>query len=444
MRRLLSLCLVLLALAGPLAAREQEPLSVYQSRRAALVSKFSNGITVLFGTTERTGGDLYGFRQDRDFYYLTGFPQPAAILVLAPAAAPPASGAQAKGRAREILFLPSRNPVEERWTGPKLHPAHPEVRAQTGFETVLPAESFSAELTRLLESYSVLYTILPKTNDPDAWSLERERLERLKKLAPFAEVRDAAPEIGRLRQVKSDTEITLIEKATKLSVDAHRKAMKAMRPGMFEYEIASLMQYTFQKGGAERQAYAPIVGSGFNSTVLHYNANGRRMDSGEVVVIDVGAEYGGYAADITRTLPVSGKFTPRQREIYEIVLGAQKAALAAARPGMVLRGREGRTLHQVAYDYINSRGKDLKGEPLGKYFIHGLGHHVGLYVHDAGDPSRPLEAGMVITIEPGIYIPEEQIGVRIEDMVLVTKDGARVLSADLPREADDVERAMQR
>jgi Xaa-Pro aminopeptidase len=163
------------------------------------------------------------------------------------------------------------------------------------------------------------------------------------------------------------------------------------------------------------------------------------MDSGEVVVMDVGAECSGYATDVTRTVPVSGRFTPRQRELYEIVLGAQKAAIAAIKPGIKLRG-EGPSLHQIAYDYINTHGKDLHGEALGKYFTHTLGHHVGLDVHDPGDPGTPLEPGMVITIEPGIYIPEENIGVRIEDTLLVTADGAKNLSEALPRDPKDIER----
>jgi len=155
--------------------------------------------------------------------------------------------------------------------------------------------------------------------------------------------------------------------------------------------------------------------------------------------MDVGAECTGYASDVTRTVPVDGRFTPRQREIYEIVLGAQMAAIAAVKPGVQIRG-EGKSLYQIAYDYINTHGRDLHGEPLGKYFVHGLSHHVGLDVHDESDINAPLKAGMVITIEPGIYILEETIGVRIEDMVLVTENGAKVLSAALPREPQQIEK----
>src|SRR5262249_48073768 len=203
-------------------------------------------------------------------------------------------------------------------------------------------------------------------------------------------------------------------------------AWRAMKPGLYEYEIASIMSNMYFSKGCERHAYAPIVGSGPNSVILHYSSNHRRADSGEVVLMDVAAECSDYATDVTRTVPANGKFTPREREIYEIVLGAQKAAIAAIKPGARMRGEKG-SLQQIATDYINSHGKDLHGQPLGKYFTHGLGHSVGLDVHDPGDINE-LKAGMVITMEPGIYIPEESIGVRIEDTLLVTETGSRNLS----------------
>jgi Xaa-Pro aminopeptidase len=211
-----------------------------------------------------------------------------------------------------------------------------------------------------------------------------------------------------------------------------------------EREISALMQYEWGKRGCERPAYAPIVGSGFNSTVLHYSDDSATMLAEDVVVIDAAGEYSMYASDITRTLPVSGKFTPRQREIYDIVLGAQRAAMAAFQSGRSTLTRTGpNSLYQVAYDYINSHGKDLHGQPLGRYFIHGLSHYVGLDVHDEGDYDLPVGPGMVFTIEPGIYIPEEKLGVRIEDMFYVDGTGKLIdLTESLPHTADDVEHAM--
>jgi Xaa-Pro aminopeptidase len=243
--------------------------------------------------------------------------------------------------------------------------------------------------------------------------------------------------------VKSPGEIALIQKATDATVAAHREAWKRIRSGVHEYQVGAAMQAVMFDLGCERPAYAPIVGAGRNATVLHYAANSHRIDAGQVVLMDVGGEYSMYATDITRSVPVNGRFIPRQRELYEIVLGAQKAAIAAVKPGMTIARTGPNSLYRIAYDYINTHGKDKDGNPLGKYFIHGLSHHVGLEVHDPGPPDTPLAPGMVITVEPGIYIPEEQIGIRIEDMVLVTDNGHKLLSGSLPREIDELERALR-
>jgi Xaa-Pro aminopeptidase len=245
-----------------------------------------------------------------------------------------------------------------------------------------------------------------------------------------------------MRSVKSPEEIALIRKATEASVDAQLAAMRTVRPGVWEYEIAALVNYEYGRRGCEWPAYPPIVGSGFFSTVLHYDQDSAQMHDGDVVVIDAAGAYSGYTSDITRTLPVNGHFSPRQRELYEVVLGAQNAALAEAKPGMNLGRRGPKGLHEIAFEYINTHGKDLQGERLGKYFIHGLSHSVGLNVHDPFDYDQPLQPGMVVTVEPGIYIPEEKIGIRIEDLILITKDGAEVLTARLPRTVELIERLM--
>lgn len=300
---------------------------------------------------------------------------------------------------------------------------------------MLPAAQFEAQFQRALESRTSVYT-LPGT--PGA--------EKLKSLAPLREFRDAVPMLARQRAVKSKREIEMIRRSVDATVEAHRAAWRRIAPGLYEYQVAAAMTFAMQDGGCGRNAYAPIIGSGSNALVLHYARNSRKMQAGEVVLIDVGAECSAYAADVTRTVPVSGKFTPRQRELYEIVLGAQKAVLAAIKPGVIMGATRTApdSLYKVAYDYLNAHGKDAKGDPLGKYLTHGVSHHVGLQVHDAppASYSQPLEAGMVITVEPGIYIPEESIGIRIEDTVLVTPDGAEVLSAALPKEPDQIEKAM--
>ena len=420
-----------LCIAAPLRIADPHMAEQYHARRVDLRKALPDGITVLFGRTESLEEDLRtGFFQEANFYYLTGWREPGAILLLAPLPEDPkAPGYDAKAKLpREILFLPERNPDQEKWTGRKLGPSDPDVKGVTGFEAVMPAEKFEAELRTVLEAYARIYTLV---DQPAA---------RLKELAPLRNISGAALAIAKLRMHKSPEEIALIEHATGVTLDAHRLAWQRAAPGLYEYQIAAAMMDVYQEAGCERSAYAPIVGSGPNSVFLHYSRNSRRIDAGEVLLMDVGAECAGYASDITRTIPVSGKFTHRQREIYEIVLGAQKAAIAAVKPGQSLSKTVPNSLYHIAYDYIDSHGKDLHGDSLGKYFTHGLGHHVGLDVHDAYDPAATLEAGMVITIEPGIYIPEENLGVRIEDMVLVTEHGAKLLSAALPREPGEIEK----
>jgi len=221
-------------------------------------------------------------------------------------------------------------------------------------------------------------------------------------------------------------------------------AIRAIKPRVTEQEVSAVLQYEWGRRGCQRPAYAPIVGSGVNSTVLHYSEDSGTIQKGDIVVMDAAGEYSLYASDITRTAPATGKFTARQREIYEIVLDAQKAAIAAFQSGKshLLKDQED-SLYATAYNYINTHGKDVHGEPLGKYFIHGLGHYVGLNVHDAGDYKVPLAPGMVFTIEPGIYIPEEKLGVRIEDIFYVDKDGRLIrLTESLPQTPDDIEKLM--
>jgi len=218
--------------------------------------------------------------------------------------------------------------------------------------------------------------------------------------------------------------------------------MKMMRPGLYEYQVAAKMVEAHAMGGSEAEGYAPIVGAGPNSTALHYDKLARKIEDRDIVVLDVGAQYSGYSADITRTLPANGRFTQRQREIYEVVLGAQNAALSALKPGMTLCKSGDKSVYKISYEYINSHGQDLQGKKLGQYYIHGLGHHIGLDVHDPGEYCKPLQPGMVVTMEPGIYIPGENLGVRIEDDVLITDSGYELLSQRLPRDPAEIEKIM--
>jgi Xaa-Pro aminopeptidase len=424
----------------PALAWEREPLAVFHERRARLLRETGgDGVIVLFGYRDADiAASVTTFHQNENFYYLTGWNEPDAMMLLVPKAPKPGAPLELE---REVLFIPAHDFREEKWTGPKLGPEDADASARSGFPTLKAASLFQTELLEALKAFPKIYTELTPQPESGEDYFQAEVVSKVRKMAPLANLVDVRPHIESQRAVKSPGEIALLRKAADASIEGHLAAMKTVRPGVWEYETAARMEYEFRRRGCEWPAYPSIVGSGFFSTVLHYDADDQQMKDGDVVVMDVAGSYSGYASDITRTLPVNGHFTPRQREIYEIVLGAQNAAMAAAKPGMTLR-RGKNSLHDLAYTYINTHGKDLHGRPLGQYFIHGLGHSVGLNVHDPMDYNQPLEPGMVVTMEPGIYIPEERIGVRIEDDILITKDGNEHLTRRLPRTVEELEKLM--
>ncbi len=420
--------------------REREPNSAYAQRRAKLASSVDSPIVLTGLTGREEDSQAYVFAQDENFYYLTGHNEEGAGLILLP----PAGSAKKDDfeGPREIFFLPEKNPAKEKWNGVRMSPGDPGIQARTGFADVRPFSQLRATIEKLARFYLTLYTILPYEKELGGFPHEKETVDWLKLAVPQASLKDIRGNIIDLRLIKSPTEMVYLRQAIELSLDAHLAAMKMMRPGLWEYQVAAKMVEVHAMGGSEAEAYAPIVGAGPNSTALHYDKLGRNIQDGDIVVLDVGAQYSGYAADITRTLPANGKFTPRQREIYDIVLGAQNAALAALKPGSDMCRKGKQSLYKISYDYINSHGKDQNGKPLGQYFIHGLGHNIGLDVHDPGDSCKPLQPGQVVTIEPGIYIPEENLGVRIEDDVLITDTGYELLSSKLPRGPDEIEKIM--
>jgi Xaa-Pro aminopeptidase len=441
--------LILLVLAWlPFAAsaaaqqrREREPNSVYAQRRAKLAATEDAPIILTGLSGREEDSQSYIFAQEENFYYLTGHNEEEAGLILLPPAESKAKKDDFQGP-REIFFLPAKNPAKEKWNGVRISPSDPGIQARTGFADIRPYSEMRATIERLAKFYPAFYTILPYEKELGGYPHEKETVDWLKLAAPQVNLKDIRNNIIDLRLIKSPTEIALIRQAIDLSLDAHFAAFRMMRPGLWEYQVAAKMVEVHAMGGSEAEAYAPIIGAGPNSTALHYDKLARKIEDGDIVVMDVGAQYSGYAADITRTVPANGKFTPRQREIYDIVLGAQNAALAALKPGADMCRKGKQSLYKISYDYINSHGKDQNGKPLGQYFIHGLGHNIGLNVHDPGDSCKPLMPGQVVTMEPGIYIPEENLGVRIEDDVLITESGYELLSSKLPRTADAIEKIM--
>jgi Xaa-Pro aminopeptidase len=322
------------------------------------------------------------------------------------------------------------------WTGRRAGTVE-EVSRLTGIDQVRPASRFDAEIKNQLR----------QTQGPN--SMERiyipfgDRSADVQALAEAAmEARRSLSDLGKAlaesRLVKDSLEIARLRRAIDITAAAQREAMRGAEPGMFEYELEAIVEYVFRSFGAERVGFPTIVGSGPNSVILHHDTNRRRTTAGDLVVIDAGAEYGYYTADVTRTFPVSGEFTPRQRGIYELVLATQKTVIAAVRPGVTIWALEG-----IARRYMREHSGELCGDATcDRYFVHGLCHWLGMDVHDVGDYTRALEPGMVLTVEPGIYLADEGLGVRIEDDVLVTETGHEVLSATAPKSVEEIESLM--
>ncbi|HYR51481.1 MAG TPA: Xaa-Pro peptidase family protein [Candidatus Dormibacteraeota bacterium] len=412
-----------MALPSMLAAEDPIPPAkpfapeVYSARRAKLMKALGGGIAVLYARGEE---DADGYRQDSDFYYLTGLDEPGAVLVLAPE----------ERLYKERLFLKPRNPDDERWTG-----VRPDIgdslRHATGIDRISRVGSLGGAMMSLLQTSTTLQMI----NDPggpDAPTTpEMELYGKLSSRLPGVSIKNRTDLLPAMRSVKEPRELDSMERAIAATVAAQHAAARAIHPGVEENWVAGLIDLEFKRGGAVRPGFPPIVGSGANSTILHYPEHSRTIAPGSLVVVDIGSDYGHYSADITRTYPADGHFTPEQRKVYEVVLRAQQECMEMIRPGVYYED-----LHKKAEDVIRAAG-------YRDYFIHGLGHFVGLDVHDAGLYKKPLQAGMVITVEPGIYIPEKSLGIRIEDQVLVTPKGYRHLTQALPRDPDAVERMMR-
>lgn len=434
----LLLLLILGIFSTTLTALERQPNAIYQARRQALARELHSGVALLFGNYEPPM-EYQDYRQDEDFYYLTGWNEPGAALIVADAV--PARAGKPALPYREVLLLPERNLRDEQFTGIKLDAASPNVTGITGVGQVRSIRDLPGILGE--RGLRAVWTQLDSEPARAALAFTKNSLGSGDTVAP----QDIRELTKTLRSFKDPGEIELLRKAADASVKAQEAAIRAIHPGVNERAISGVITGTLLANGCERPSYPSIVGSGMNSTVLHYMANDGTMQSGDVVVMDAAGEFSMYASDVTRTVPVNGRFTDRQREIYNIVLGAQRAAAEAFVSGkstLYNRQHPEDSLDGVARNYIKTHGKDLHGQPLDTYFIHGLSHSVGIDVHDPLDTAKPLGPGSVFTIEPGIYIPEERIGVRIEDTFYVDQNGKlQDFIADLPHTAEDIEALMQ-
>jgi Xaa-Pro aminopeptidase len=389
------------------------PASLYRERRERVMKEIGGCATAIAAQGEPTGV-VQEYRQDNDFFWLTGINEPGAWLILMP---------KAKYR-RHVLFLRPRDPEAERWTGPRA-PLSPSLKAQYAVDEVRRGKG-GKWLLGSAPAHDCLAIVAPAEDLKD----ERADVQALKQAAgalglKLVYKRDL---LARLRSAHAPEEIALLERAVAITRAGHEAAARATVPGVSERDVQTQMEFAFFGAGATGLAYGTIVGSGENGAVLHWGQNSRMLRSGDLVVIDAGAEYGRYASDVTRTYPVSGKFTDEQAKVYRAVYQAQEDILAAIRPGASMSD-----LQKAAEDSLRRSGYLDK-------FIHGFGHFVGLNVHDAGGYDLPIPAGAVFTVEPGVYLPERGFGVRIEDEVLLLGDGKwRLLTADFPRKLEDVE-----
>ena len=401
---------------------------MFAERRRRLAEAVGSGVIGLLGYERDEGQSGFtGFRQESNFYYLTGHDEPGAALLIAPR--------RGDAAYREVLLLPARSDAATQWSGPALGVESAE---SLGFQDVRDASSLRGELRTLLRDRRKLMGLRPRAAPGSGGTRERATIERLQAAAGARVVRDVRGPLAAMRAVKSPGEIALLRKAVEATEAAFRAAWRAMAPGATERSVVAEFVGTAFRAGCERLAFPPMAGSGANAAILHYHRNGSIMQEGQLLLIDAGAEYSRYAADMARTVPVGGKFSDRQRLLHELVVSAQRAAIAAAKPGARLFGSEPRSLQSIAERVMRA------GAPRGVdgYLPHALGHHVGLDVHDPAPPRGALTEGMVLAIEPGIYLPREGVGIRIEDMVEITRDGCRLMSGRLPASADAIESAL--
>jgi Xaa-Pro aminopeptidase len=429
-------------------------ITPFRARREALQRAMQAGVAIVPTAPERIRNrdSDYLFRFDSYFWYLSGFPEPEAVVVLVAGPAP-----------RAVLFCQEKNEEREIWDGYR-HGVEG-ARETFGFDATFPFDALDAEMPKLLANQPTVFYAPGADPGWDArvmgW-LNAVRAQSRAGIAAPTEIRDLRATLDEMRLVKDAHEIALMRRAADISADAHVRAMRATRPGAAEYEIEAELMHEFRRNGSQFPAYWPIVASGPNACVLHYRENNRRMAAGDLLLIDAGCELDGYASDITRTFPVSGRFGGEQRAVYELVLAAQEAAVQAVKPGNHWNAPHDAAVKVLAQGYLDlglcegSLDGLLESGDYRRFYMHRTGHWLGLDVHDAGEYKiggdwRPLVPGMVLTVEPGTYIrpgdkvPERfwNIGVRIEDDALVTPDGCELITARAPKTVADIEALMR-
>lgn len=377
------------------------------------------------------GDELYPFTPYANFYYLTGFDQPKAVLKMT----------KRGGRVQEVLYIRRADERMKRWEG--VCSTRESVQAETGIQRVEYLDAFREEFSLFSWPGSVkcIYVDMANWSGEDHMTQAQKFAAEIRAKYPDIPIRNTFQDLALLRQVKTYEEIALHRRACDVTADGVKCMLAHLRPGMYEYQAEAYFDFVLKSANA-RHAFATIAASGANACVMHYSANDRRIRDGEMILFDLGAECGYYAADVSRTFPVSGRFTDQQKALYNVVLKGLEAAIAAARPGQPKNELAGISREVMARELVRI-GMIERPEEIAKYYFHGSGHYIGLYTHDVGDDNAPLEENMMFTLEPGLYFDELQLGIRIEDTLLVTRDGCEVLTASIPKTVEEIEAFMQ-
>ncbi len=397
------------------------PTKEYESRRTKVLNKLKGAAGIVFAGDE-THALNESWKPHAHFHYLTGLMNESGAAILFDPTHPVKSK-------QVILFLRPLNPEMEKWDGLRAELGS-ELAKSVGMKTIMRTTHMPRVIADIITRTKTFATLMP-LSPSGSQSKDLSFWQSVASNTPGCSIQDCSHIIPTLRSVKSSAEIDIIQEAVNITACGFKQAMECVRGGLNEYKVQATLEYGYAMAGGRGSAFPPIVGGGLNSTVLHYKENDQDLVDGDLVCIDSGAAFGGYGADITRTIPVNGKFSKRQKEIYNIVLKAEEAAIKAVKPGVTMA-----EVDSIARAIIVRAG-------YGDYFIHSIGHHLGLETHDKCGPDKPLKKGAVVTIEPGIYIPEESIGVRIEDDVLVTAKGRKNLSSAIPKSVSDIESAMR-
>ncbi len=408
-----------------------------QTRRQAVLNRMEKDSMMLLYSGVSVPASMdedYPFEANHHFFYLTGLRRENMALLLC----------NAGGHEQQTLFIEEPVASMERWTGKRV--TLDEARQISGIDDVCYIDQLDGAIGRCVARQGAVNAYFDcyrnAFTDADSYNLAKAKAFAL--AYPAVCLRDAHPMIARMRMIKDETEIANVRRAIALTDEGLRRVLAHLSPGQMEYQAQAEFEYGIRMAGAEGTAFATIAGSGFNGCMLHYGTNDCRMENGSLLLMDLGAQYAGYRADITRTYPVNGRYSARQKAIYDIVLAANRAVAKAARPGVTLRELNDLCRKTLAEGMIQL-GKIASMEEIGRYYMHSVSHHLGIDTHDAAvDEHLPLAAGMVISDEPGLYIDEESTGIRIEDDLLITRDGCEVLSEAIPRTTEEIEALMTR